>query len=297
MKKIPTMIDGQTSLMADDFNQIPSELENAIIASGLSLDGGDLNQLGKVFTKSSCGYDFYEDTGIPNAIILNAFGKQPLVEYVNGLKIRFNTSNTNTGSTTVNIDGLGAKRIIDTFNNSLTPNTIVTNNYYEIVFNSSSDNFVLLNTHFKSPVGSIIISPNGDVYSGYFKADGSEISRTTYKTLFDVYGTFFGIGDGSTTFNLPDYRGLFLRGLGGLSAEVNVLQGDSIRNITGRTNNLNGDSGGATGCFTGAQGASQGGTGTARHIAWSNFDASSVVNTANENRPTNKAVRYLVQYR
>lgn len=48
--------------------------------------------------------------------------------------------------------------------------------------------------------------------TGWLKANGAEISRTTYSALFDAIGTTFGSGDGSTTFNLPDLRGEFLRG-------------------------------------------------------------------------------------
>ncbi len=42
--------------------------------------------------------------------------------------------------------------------------------------------------------------------------DGSAVSRTTYADLFALLGVAYGNGDGSTTFNLPDYRGEFLRG-------------------------------------------------------------------------------------
>ena len=42
--------------------------------------------------------------------------------------------------------------------------------------------------------------------------DGSPVSRTAYNHLFDVIGTTWGVGDGSSTFNLPDLRGEFLRG-------------------------------------------------------------------------------------
>ncbi|WP_273809893.1 MULTISPECIES: tail fiber protein [unclassified Pseudomonas] len=48
--------------------------------------------------------------------------------------------------------------------------------------------------------------------AGYLKANGAAVSRTTYATLFAAIGTTFGAGDGSTTFNLPDIRGEFLRG-------------------------------------------------------------------------------------
>lgn len=48
--------------------------------------------------------------------------------------------------------------------------------------------------------------------SAWLECDGSAISRTTYAALFAVVGTTFGVGDGSTTFNLPDLRGEFVRG-------------------------------------------------------------------------------------
>jgi microcystin-dependent protein len=48
--------------------------------------------------------------------------------------------------------------------------------------------------------------------SGWLKANGTAISRTTYATLFTAIGTTFGVGDGSTTFNVPDLRGEFARG-------------------------------------------------------------------------------------
>lgn len=48
--------------------------------------------------------------------------------------------------------------------------------------------------------------------SGWLKANGAAVSRTTYAALFSAIGVTFGAGDGSTTFNLPDLRGEFLRG-------------------------------------------------------------------------------------
>lgn len=50
--------------------------------------------------------------------------------------------------------------------------------------------------------------------TGWLSCDGSAVSRTTYATLFSNIGTTWGVGDGSTTFNVPDLRGLFLRGAG-----------------------------------------------------------------------------------
>lgn len=48
--------------------------------------------------------------------------------------------------------------------------------------------------------------------AGWLKANGAAVSRTTYAALFAAIGTTYGVGDGSTTFNLPDARGEFIRG-------------------------------------------------------------------------------------
>lgn len=49
--------------------------------------------------------------------------------------------------------------------------------------------------------------------AGYLKRNGAAVSRATYARLFAKIGTTYGAGDGSTTFNLPDGRGVFDRGL------------------------------------------------------------------------------------
>jgi microcystin-dependent protein len=49
--------------------------------------------------------------------------------------------------------------------------------------------------------------------SGFLACDGSAVSRSQYAALFTAIGTTYGAGDGSTTFNLPDLRGEFVRGL------------------------------------------------------------------------------------
>ena len=48
--------------------------------------------------------------------------------------------------------------------------------------------------------------------SGWLSADGTAVSRATYANLFSAIGTTYGAGDGTTTFNLPDLRGEFIRG-------------------------------------------------------------------------------------
>lgn len=62
-------------------------------------------------------------------------------------------------------------------------------------------------------VGMIAHFPLSSAPTGWLKANGAAVSRATYAKLFARLGTLFGAGNGSTTFNLPDLRGEFVRGL------------------------------------------------------------------------------------
>lgn len=57
------------------------------------------------------------------------------------------------------------------------------------------------------PPGTIIENAGSVTPFGYLLCDGSPVSRTTYAQLFTAIGTTWGVGDGSTTFNVPDRRG------------------------------------------------------------------------------------------
>ena len=62
-------------------------------------------------------------------------------------------------------------------------------------------------------VGEIIVWADSTIPDNFLACEGQAISRTLYTDLFEKLSTRYGVGDGSTTFNLPDYRGMFLRGL------------------------------------------------------------------------------------
>ena len=64
------------------------------------------------------------------------------------------------------------------------------------------------------PAGAIMAFAGTTAPSGWLKCEGQAISRTTYATLFAVIGTTWGAGDTTTTFNVPDLRGMFVRGTG-----------------------------------------------------------------------------------
>jgi phage-related tail fiber protein len=62
------------------------------------------------------------------------------------------------------------------------------------------------------PVGTITYFAASSPPAGYLAANGAAMSRTTYAALYAAVGTVWGVGNGSTTFNIPDGRGWFPRG-------------------------------------------------------------------------------------
>ena len=78
-------------------------------------------------------------------------------------------------------------------------------------------------------IGDIKTSVRDANHGNWFLCDGQAIDRQIYANLYAIIGTNFGAGDGVTTFNLPDYRGKFLRGLGGDSAaDIYTTQAEGL---------------------------------------------------------------------
>lgn len=65
------------------------------------------------------------------------------------------------------------------------------------------------------PPGLVLPYGGTSAPTGFLLCNGQAVSRTDYAALFAVIGTAFGSGNGSTTFNVPDLRGRFIRGVDG----------------------------------------------------------------------------------
>jgi microcystin-dependent protein len=82
------------------------------------------------------------------------------------------------------------------------------------------------------PTGSVLQFAGTTAPDGWLLCDGSAVSRTSYAALFAAISTSHGTGDGSTTFNVPDYRYQIPRGRGGvadqavLPAAVNITSNE-----------------------------------------------------------------------
>ena len=88
-----------------------------------------------------------------------------------------------------------------------------------------------------SPPGSIAYIAGTAVPAGWLKANGAAVSRAGYADLFAAIGTRYGAGNGSTTFNLPDLRGEFVRGWDDgrgvdVGRELGGFQGDEFKSHT-----------------------------------------------------------------
>ena len=111
-----------------------------------------------------------------------------------------NTANTanstaNTANSTANTANSTANSALSTANSA-----------------TSTANTALSTAQALNPTGMVIWVAMSSAPTGFIKCNGAAVSRTTYSALFTAIGTTFGSGDGSTTFNVPDLRGEFIRG-------------------------------------------------------------------------------------
>ena len=107
------------------------------------------------------------------------------------------------------------------------------------------------------PIGGIIPFAGQNAPTGYLMCNGQEVSRTEYSYLFDIIGTTYGEGDGSTTFNVPDLRDKFPQGASGTNT-LGTVKEAGLPNITGKfssaTNFYRDKTVNGTGAFSGSLG-------------------------------------------
>ena len=203
---------------------------------------------------------------------------------------------------------------------------VIEGNAYREISYSQLPSSPYAESAFNALIPAGVIVPFGgqveNIPSGWLLCDGSEISRTEYPNLYDAVGVCWGTGDGSTTFNLPDMRGMFLRGVSGESENdpdaadrvvlndnggntgnnVGSYQGDAIRNITGTMAPVRGGQftpsvNSVSGVFSSTNSNTTGGKNTeTRASSDITFDASRVVPVGNDNRPKNVYVNYIIKY-
>lgn len=89
------------------------------------------------------------------------------------------------------------------------------------------------------PVGSIVAYSSTTIPTNWLLCDGRAISRTEYALLFSIIGTTYGVGDGSTTFNLPNLKGRVPVGVDSSQTEFDTLgETGGEKTVTLTRNNL-----------------------------------------------------------
>lgn len=159
----------------DEFDKdMIEELQNSVETSGVTLSDNNYNQLSESTSNYvACG-DFYIDNGIANKYVLNPSGSFVYPkQYINGMRVRFYITNTNTGASTIEIkpDGimsLGIKSIKKNGGTQeLDAGDLIINTYAELYFLESKDCFVFLYINSQHNI-------NGNIAQIIFNNKGSD---------------------------------------------------------------------------------------------------------------------------
>jgi microcystin-dependent protein len=129
----------------------------------------------------------------------------------NGNTVQFTPGTSNTGPVTLSIDGNTARPLRFYTGVELLAGMLISGSLYHATFRSASNEWLLHAIDpsiYSVPLGAgfdywALVAPNG----AFALAQGQQINRTAYAQLFALFGTTYGVGDGSTTFNLPDKVG------------------------------------------------------------------------------------------
>ncbi|MBU0584758.1 MAG: tail fiber protein [Alphaproteobacteria bacterium] len=178
-------------------------------------------------------------SGSANALLVSAHSA--FTTYASGRLVCFKAASSNTGPATLNVNSIGAKSIrkmtIDG-ESALAAGDIQAGGLYEVRYasslNSGAGGWFLASPSVQGiPPGTGADFWGTTAPTGWLFCYGQAISRTTYAALFAAIGTAHGVGDGSTTFNLPDKRGRASAGkddMGGSSANrlTSPIDGDTL---------------------------------------------------------------------
>lgn len=161
----------------------------------------------------------------------------------NGQLLSVTPHATNGASATLAADGGTAFAIQTAPGTAVAAGVLVAGTPYDLKFNSSASAWILKGSFanpFNVPLGVVLdytgtTAPN----SNFALANGQAISRTTYAAYFALVGTTFGVGDGTTTFNIPDLSNRVVAGLQmSGTARITVAGGNFDGNVLGTTGGL-----------------------------------------------------------
>jgi len=130
---------------------------------------------------------------------------------MNGQEISFVVTPTNGADATLNVNGLGAKALVFSAGNAMPAGSLIDGSIYTATYVHASNcwkvHSVIGNPYNIPLAGGMDYWGTTVPNSNFAFPVGQAVSRTTYAALFAIMGTTYGVGDGSTTFNLPDKTG------------------------------------------------------------------------------------------
>ncbi len=129
-----------TIVPAEWLNAVQAELANVVKAAGGTLTKNLFNQIALAI--QSCQINYAPDTGTANAYVVTL--ALPPAALVAGLVVSFQATHANTGASTLNLNGLGAKPILGAAHTALQGNEIVANGFVEVEWNAALASWVLL---------------------------------------------------------------------------------------------------------------------------------------------------------
>lgn len=149
--------------------------------------------------------------------------------------------------------------------------------------------------------GTIVATMRAAPLGRELACNGAAVSRTTYAALYAVIGTTFGVGDGATTFNVPDLRGEFLRGLdAGRGIDVGRTLGSAQASQNAAHSHYNGIAdNGTTNFVYGGTAADMPGSSSvtiAPEALGQNFQGITSTTGGGEARPRNVATNFFIRY-
>lgn len=216
------------------YYMVTEELRGVVAGAGLTPDHTNVNQLAQAIAKLVQAGQ--RSVILDSAVFAPAVSGTGNVVYWDSANSRFDLALAD-GSTKQNAVGVadvanskvyafgdavlfsgmtpGARYYLDATTAGTITATAPTNAVFVGIAKTATELFVDIDAAGAAPasVGSVMYYPAAAAPTGYLKANGAAVSRTAYAALFAVVGGTFGVGDGVTTFNLPDLRGEFLRGL------------------------------------------------------------------------------------
>ncbi len=133
-------------LTADEWNQLPQEVQNVITNAGQTLTNADLNQLGRAIAAYVANGSFFNDTGAANAHVLTPIGtNQTGIAYANGDTVRFVPANANTSTTvTINVNGLGVANLVNADGTGPVIGQLNTQDIVEAYYDLANTRFVII---------------------------------------------------------------------------------------------------------------------------------------------------------